>query len=159
MSENLGIGAFGKRAGVAASALRFYEDAGLITSTRSEGGQRTYARGELRRVAFIKVAQNVGLSLEEIRAALASLPAHRTPTKQDWEKLSRTWQPRIEAQIAQLVALRDQLSSCIGCGCLSLRSCALYNPGDQAAAHGKGPRYLLGDRAPVPSGQAKAAKA
>ena len=158
MSEVLSIGAFSKRAGVNASALRYYEDAGLISSTRSEGGQRIYAREELRRVAFIKVAQNMGLHLDEIRTELNRLPAERAPTKRDWEKVSRSWQPRIEAKIAQLIALRDQLSSCIGCGCLSLNSCALYNPGDQAAAFGKGPRYLLGDRAVIPAVLLKATK-
>src|SRR4051794_19518788 len=145
--ETLSIGEVAARSGVAASALRFYEDAGLVHADRSDGGQRRYARDELRRLAFIRVAQRVGLTLEEIRAALATLPDQRTPTAKDWERLSRSWRPRLDAQITMLSALRDELSSCIGCGCLSLRTCALYNPGDAAATLGSGPRYLLGDSA------------
>jgi MerR family transcriptional regulator, redox-sensitive transcriptional activator SoxR len=149
MAENspwITIGDLAKRAGVAASALRYYEDAGLVRSARTAGGQRQYPREMLRRVAFIRVAQTVGLSLDEIRAALATLPQQRTPTKADWERLSRAWQPLLDARIATLEALRDQLTSCIGCGCLSLKTCALYNPNDAAKARGTGPRYLLGDR-------------
>jgi MerR family transcriptional regulator, redox-sensitive transcriptional activator SoxR len=141
------IGELAKRADVAASALRYYEDAGLIRSARTAGGQRQYPREVLRRVAFIRVAQTVGLRLDEIRAALAALPQQRTPTKADWERLSRSWKPLLDARIATLLALRDQLTSCIGCGCLSLKTCALYNPGDAAQTRGAGPRYLLGDRA------------
>lgn len=142
----LSIGALAKRAGVATSTLRFYEDAGLMQSARTAGGQRQYPRAVLRRVAFIRVAQTVGLSLEEIRAALATIPDQRTPTKADWARLSRSWQPLIDQRIAALTALRNQLTSCIGCGCLSLKTCALYNPGDIANVRGAGPRYLLGDR-------------
>lgn len=142
----LSIGALAKRAGVATSTLRFYEDAGLMQSARTAGGQRQYPRAVLRRVAFIRVAQTVGLSLEEIRAALATIPDQRTPTKADWARLSRSWQPLIDQRIAALTALRNQLTSCIGCGCLSLKTCALYNPGDIANVRGTGPRYLLGDR-------------
>lgn len=141
----LTIGEVADRTGVARSALRFYEAEGLIEADRSSGGQRRFPRHMLRRVAFIRVAQRVGLSLDEIRGALATLPEGRTPTKADWQKLSRSWRPRIDEQIAVLERLRDQLSSCIGCGCLSLRSCALYNPQDVAADLGEGPRYLLGD--------------
>jgi MerR family redox-sensitive transcriptional activator SoxR len=144
--ELLPIGAVAARTGVATSALRFYEREGLVRSVRSAGGARRYQREVLRRVAFIRVAQRIGLSLDEIRAALASLPAERTPNKADWERLSRSWRPRIDEQIAVLERLRDELSSCIGCGCLSLRACSLYNQGDAAAALGAGPRYLLGDR-------------
>ena len=144
--ELLTIGAVAARTGVAASALRYYEREGLVHSVRSSGGARRYHREALRRVAFIRVAQRIGLSLDEIRAALASLPAGRTPNRADWERLSRSWRPRIDEQIAMLERLRDDLSSCIGCGCLSLRACALYNQGDVAAALGSGPRYLLGDR-------------
>ena len=140
------IGELARRSGVAASALRFYEDAGLLLSGRSEAGRRRYARSALRRVAFIRAAQAVGLSLEEIRSALASLPDGRTPTPADWQRLSRSWQPLLDARIAALTRLRDQLGSCIGCGCLSLSKCALYNPGDRAAARGAGARYLLGDK-------------
>lgn len=141
----LTIGEVAERTGVARSALRFYESEGLIEADRSSGGQRRFPRHMLRRVAFIRVAQRVGLSLDEIREALATLPEGRTPTKADWTRLSRSWRPRIDEQIAVLERLRDQLSSCIGCGCLSLRSCALYNPQDVAAELGEGPRYLLGD--------------
>ena len=145
--ETLTIGQVAARSGVAPSALRFYEAEGLLFSERSDGGQRRYEREVLRRVAFIRVAQRVGLTLEEIRESLAALPEERTPTARDWAKLSRSWRPRLDQQIALLVALRDELTSCIGCGCLSLQNCALYNPDDAAAALGTGPRYLLGDSA------------
>lgn len=143
----LPIGELARRAGVAASALRFYETQGLMSSQRSAGGRREYRRGDLRRVAFIRAAQAVGLSLEEIRAALDTLPDDRTLTQADWQRLSRSWQPLLDERIAALTRLRDQLASCIGCGCLSLKACALYNPGDLAATRGSGPRYLLGDKA------------
>ncbi len=149
----LSIGEVADRAGVAHSALRFYESEGLISASRSGGGQRRYHRSTLRRVAFIKVAQRVGLSLEEIRGALASLPQSRTPTKIDWARLSAAWRPRLDEQIAVLQRLRDELASCIGCGCLSLGACKLYNPGDAAASLGTGPRYLLSDARPVEGGQ------
>jgi MerR family transcriptional regulator, redox-sensitive transcriptional activator SoxR len=141
------IGELARRAGVAASALRFYEDEGLLESRRSAGQQRQFRRDALRRVAFIRVAQTVGLSLKDIRDALATLPLGRTPTKTDWSKLSRAWQPILDERISTLLSLRDQLTSCIGCGCLSLKTCALYNPGDAAKIRGNGPRYLLGDTA------------
>ena len=141
----LSIGEFARRAGVAASALRFYEDRGLLASHRSDGGRRHYPRSELRRMAFIRAAQAVGLTLEQIQAALATLPDQRTPTPADWQRLSRAWQPLLDERIAALVRLRDQLSSCIGCGCLSLTKCALYNAGDVAGSKGAGARYLLGD--------------
>jgi MerR family transcriptional regulator, redox-sensitive transcriptional activator SoxR len=147
MSKDLlTIGELSERADVAPSALRFYEAEGLIESTRSEGGQRRYQRETLRRVSFIRIAQKVGLSLEQIRESLATLPRSRTPTKADWSRLSRSWRPQLDAHIAMLEKLRDELDSCIGCGCLSLRSCALYNTDDAAAGFGPGPRYLLGDR-------------
>ena len=144
----LTIGELAERTGVAPSALRFYEAEGLIAATRSSGGQRRFAPGTLRRVAFIRVAQRVGLRLEEIRDALAQLPSARTPTKADWARLSVSWRPRLDEQIAVLERLRDELTSCVGCGCLSLRSCTLYNPGDVAARKGPGPRYLLSDERP-----------
>ncbi|MQR02677.1 redox-sensitive transcriptional activator SoxR [Glaciimonas soli] len=148
MAENwITIGELAKRSGVAASALRFYESEDLITSTRTTGKQRQFSREVLRRIAFIRVAQTVGLSLEEIKAALSTLPQQRTPTKQDWERLSSAWRPHLQQRIDALTALRDQLTSCIGCGCLSLRKCALYNPDDSAKRRGAGPRYLLGDHA------------
>ena len=143
--ETMSIGEVAARSGIAPSALRFYEDAGLVHTMRSDGGQRRYERDVLRRLAFIRVAQRVGLTLEEIRGALSTLPDQRTPTAKDWARLSRAWKPRLDEQIAVVTALRDQLSSCIGCGCLSVRACALYNPDDGASALGTGPRYLLGD--------------
>jgi MerR family transcriptional regulator, redox-sensitive transcriptional activator SoxR len=146
---DLTIGELSKRAGVAASALRFYEAEGLIASVRNGGGQRRFARGVLRRVAFIGAAQAVGLDLKQIRAALQTLPEARTPTRADWQRLSRLWQPLLDARIAALVRLREQLGSCIGCGCLSLQRCGLYNAGDAAGRRGPGPRYLMGDRPPA----------
>jgi MerR family transcriptional regulator, redox-sensitive transcriptional activator SoxR len=134
----LSIGHLADRSGVATSALRYYEDLGLITSERSAGNQRRYAQATLRRVAFIRAAQRVGLTLDEIADALGTLPEGRTPTKADWSRLSRSWRPRIEAQIERLERLRDRLDGCIGCGCLSLRTCALNNPGDVLAERGPG---------------------
>ena len=144
-SDFLSIGEVAERTGVAVSALRYYEREGLLSTRRSDGGQRRFHRDSLRRIAFVRVAQRVGLTLEEIRAALATLPEGRTPTKADWERLSRSWRPQLDQQIAMLERLREDLSSCIGCGCLSLKACALYNRDDAAAALGSGPRYLLGD--------------
>lgn len=143
MDHELTIGALAERTGVAPSALRYYEAEGLIHADRSDGGQRRYARDTLRRVSFIRVAQQVGLKLDEIREALSSLPDERTPTHKDWERLSRAWRPRLDAQIDMLVRLRDRLDGCIGCGCLSLAHCRLANPGDEAAERGPGPRYVL----------------
>ncbi|WP_259236204.1 redox-sensitive transcriptional activator SoxR [Aeromonas sp. BIGb0445] len=144
----LAIGQLAKRAGVKASALRFYEQKGLISSARSQGGQRVYPQHVLRRVAFIRAAQGVGLSLEEIGHALAGLPEGRTPTPEDWSALARDWQLLLEARITALQLMQRKLSACVGCGCLSLRHCALYNPQDQAARHGAGARYLMGDFPP-----------
>ena len=143
--EQLTIGEVADRSGVATSALRFYEREGLIVAGRTGGGQRRYPPDVLRRIAFVRVAQRVGLSLEAIREALATLPDGRTPTRRDWTRLSRRWQPALDEQLALLQGLRDQLDSCIGCGCLSLDTCALHNLGDKAAVRGPGPRYLLGD--------------
>ena len=142
------IGELAERAGVPHSALRFYEAQGLLKSVRSAGGQRRYARDMLRRVAFIRSAQNVGLRLEDIAAALAQLPESRTPTKSDWTRLSKRWRAVLDERIDALEALRDQLDQCIGCGCLSLTACKLYNPADAAGVRGSGPRYLLGDPRP-----------
>lgn len=139
----LSIGEVADRAGVNTSALRFYEREGLIESSRSDGGQRRYERDVLRRIAFVRAAQQVGLTLDEIRTALHSLPERRTPTAADWERLSRSWRPTLDARIAELQRLRDRLDSCIGCGCLSLRVCRLSNPDDVAAGIGPGPRWLL----------------
>lgn len=137
------IGEVAERAGVATSALRFYERERLIAAQRSSGGQRRYARDVLRRIAFIRAAQRVGLSLDEIRASLQSLPEGRTPTTADWTRLSRSWRPLLDRRIAELERVRDKLDSCIGCGCLSLKTCHLSNPDDAAAALGPGPRWLL----------------
>jgi MerR family transcriptional regulator, redox-sensitive transcriptional activator SoxR len=143
----LTIGEVARRSGHATSAIRFYEAEGLIRSGRSPGGHRLFPRHTLRRLAFIGSAQRVGLTLDEISRALATLPADRAPTKAQWARLSATWRARLDAEIASLEHLRDDLTSCIGCGCLSLQTCRLYNPGDAAAARGAGPRYLLGDDA------------
>ena len=143
---DLTIGEVAERAGVATSALRFYEREGLIDSTRTSGGQRRYHRDVLRRVAFIRAAQHVGLSLDEIRESLASLPDNRTPTAADWEKLSRSWRPLLDDRIHELERLRDRLDSCIGCGCLSLKACRLANPNDVAATLGPGARWIISER-------------
>ena len=140
--DELTIGQVAARAGVAPSALRYYEDQGLVTASRTPGGARRYPRSVLRRLAFVRAAQNVGLSLGEVRAALATLPEGRPPTARDWARLSRAWRDRLDEQIAALERLRDGLTSCIGCGCLSLTRCRLYNPSDVAAAEGAGARLL-----------------
>jgi MerR family redox-sensitive transcriptional activator SoxR len=140
----LTIGELSDRSGVATSAIRYYEDRGLVASRRTTGNQRRYERAMLRRLAFIRTVQRVGLTLDEIEDALATLPSNRTPTKADWTRLSRGWRPRLDAQIAQLERLRDTLDSCIGCGCLSLKRCTLSNPGDVVAARGPGPVLLDG---------------
>ncbi len=137
------------RGGVSTSALRFYEDRGLLTSERDARGYRQYPPEVLRRVAFITVGRSIGLSLAEISAALARLPGDRTPTKRGWERVSQRWRSRMGAQILEMQIMRARLSSCIGCGCLSLRDCALSNKRDRASAFGSGPRYLLGDVPPA----------
>lgn len=146
--KTFSIGEVAARAGLATSALRFYESNGLIASERSAAGHRRYHADVLRRVGFVKVAQRVGLTLGEIREALDSLPDGRTPTRKDWAKLASAWQPMIDERIALLEAMREKLDGCIGCGCLSLDTCALYNPDDLASHRGSGPRYLLGDDPP-----------
>ena len=138
----LPIGEISTRSGVAASALRFYEDQGLIRSRRTAGNQRQYQRSTLRRIAFVQAAQRVGLSLSEIRQALDSLPEDRTPTRSDWSKLSKGWRGRLEQRIAELERLRDDLDDCIGCGCLSLQRCSLYNHQDRLSGQGPGARLL-----------------
>jgi MerR family transcriptional regulator, redox-sensitive transcriptional activator SoxR len=146
VAELLTIGEVAQRSGVASSALRFYEDRGLISSERAGSGHRRYPRPVLRRIAFIVFAQKVGLTLEEIGRELAKLPPDRAPTKRDWSRLSSTWTARIDERIAELQRLRNSLTECIGCGCLSLDRCRLSNPYDRAAERGPGPRYWLGDR-------------
>lgn len=141
-TDQLTVSEIAARSGFSPSALRFYEREGLIKATRTAGNQRRYERGVLRRLAFIRAARNVGLTLDEVAAALAALPESRTPTKADWTRLSRGWRSRLDAQIAALEKLRDGLDSCIGCGCLSLKRCAMSNPGDVMRSEGPGARYL-----------------
>jgi len=143
MSPLLTIGEVSRRSGVASSALRFYEQRGLISSQRAGSGHRRFPRSALRRVAFIVFAQRIGLSLEEIGGELAKLPADRAPTREDWARLSGNWSKRIDQRIAELRRLRAGLTQCIGCGCLSIDRCALANPADRAGRRGPGPRYWL----------------
>ena len=150
--ELLAIGEVSARSGMAASALRYYEDQGLISSERTPGGARRYPRSVLRRLAVIRAARNIGLSLPEIRSALESLPPGRPPTATDWARLSEGWRDRLDEQIAALSNLRDGLSSCIGCGCLSIDRCALSNPADIAAREGSGARWLPPALRRVPAG-------
>ena len=145
LPHRLTIGETAARSGVRTSALRYYESLGLIASERTAGDQRRYARETLRRIAVIRAAQLLGLTLREIRLALNELPRGRTPDRHDWQRLSQTWRGSLDQRIADLQALRDRLSGCIGCGCLSLESCALFNPADRAARAGAGARYLVGD--------------
>jgi len=145
----LTIGEVARRSGVASSALRFYEERGLITSERAGSGHRRYPRAVLRRIAFIVFAQRIGLTLDEIGSELARLPPDRAPTRRDWSRLSGGWTARIDQRVAELERLKDGLTECIGCGCLSLERCKLANPDDRAARLGAGPRYWVGDR---PSG-------
>ncbi|MPR00085.1 redox-sensitive transcriptional activator SoxR [Modestobacter sp. I12A-02628] len=178
----LTVGEVARRSGVSVAALRFYEQQGLISSRRTPGNQRRYERGVLRRLAFVAAAQRVGLTLAQVRAALDTLPAGRTPTRADWTALSTGWRALVDARIAELQRLREDLDGCIGCGCLSLPVCALYNPGDQAGAEAPGSRWLrraldrpgqpadsgsdplaavpqpgTADRGPMPAGPARAA--
>lgn len=145
MGDQLTIGQVAQRSGVATSALRFYEERGLISSERASSGHRRYRRQVLRRIAFISFAQKLGLSLGEIGAELAKLPTDRVPTGQDWSRLSSPWMRRIEEQLAELERLKKGLGQCIGCGCLSLERCRLANPGDRAANRGSGPRFWLAE--------------
>jgi MerR family transcriptional regulator, redox-sensitive transcriptional activator SoxR len=148
VAELLKITEVSKRSGVASSALRFYEDRGLITSERAASGHRRYPRSVLRRIAFIVYAQRIGLTLDEIGAELDKLPADRAPGRRDWSRLSSRWTSRIDQRIAELQRLKSGLTECIGCGCLSLDRCALSNPHDRIAKRGPGPRYWLGDPRP-----------
>ncbi len=148
MSELITIGEVSRRSGVAASALRYYEDRGLIKSEREGSGHRRYPRAVLRRIAFIVFAQRIGLTLREITAELGKLPSEGSPTRREWSRLSREWRSRVDQRIAELERLKVGLTECIGCGCLSLERCRLANPGDRAARHGPGPRFWIGDSAP-----------
>ncbi|WP_374126883.1 redox-sensitive transcriptional activator SoxR [Sphingomonas sp. 28-62-11] len=144
-SDVIAIGDLAARAGVSVSSIRFYEARGLLTPFRNSGGQRRFLRSDIRRLSFILIAQQLGLSIEAIRAELAKLPGGRTPTAKDWTRMSAEIRTLIDDKIATLTRTRDLLDGCIGCGCLSLDRCALYNPGDRAAKRGVGPRYVLGD--------------
>ena len=144
--ELLSIGKLAARTGLSITAIRFYEAEGLVSARRNAGGQRRFTRGDIRRLSFVKISQGLGFSLADIRLALSKLPDGRTPNKRDWEALSREFAKSIDDRIDALTKLRGTLSGCIGCGCLSLAKCRLYNPDDTAAQHGEGPRYLMGDK-------------
>ena len=147
MPPLLSIGELARRTGLSVSAIRFYEERGLVSAVRTAGNQRRFMRADIRRLSFALIAQRLGLSLAEIEAELATLPKGHAPTLADWEAISRRIRGRLATRIAMLEALRDRLDGCIGCGCLSLDRCALYNPDDRAARAGPGPRFLIGDRA------------
>ncbi len=142
----ISIGQIAERTGLSVSAIRYYEETGLVTPVRTGGGQRRFLRSDIRRLSFVLIAQQLGFSLDEIRERLAALPAGRTPTQRDWAKISRAFRNVLDARIDVLTRTRDRLDGCIGCGCLSLANCALYNPEDRAARRGAGPRYLLEER-------------
>lgn len=146
MDQRLTIGQVADRTGVATSALRFYEERGLITSVRTEGNQRRYARDVIRIVSVIRTAQELGIGLTEIGRALSALPAGRPPTQADWKQLSSAWRGHLDQRINELTSLRDDLDACIGCGCLSLSSCSLLNPHDRAGEAGTGPRFIIDGR-------------
>lgn len=145
VNEGLSIGAMAARTGLAVSAIRYYEDEGLVAPWRNSGGQRRFMRADIRRLSFVLIAQGLGFSIAQIRALLATLPKGRTPTPKDWARMSAVFRGELDARIATLEGLRDKLDNCIGCGCLSLKKCKLYNPQDRAARNGAGPRYLMGD--------------
>lgn len=146
VSDGLSIGEIAARTGLAVSAIRYYEEQGLIAPWRNAAGRRRFQRADIRRLSFVMIAQQFGFTLPQIRAELNVLPRHRAPTKADWARISVEFRAGLDDRIARLEKLRDRLDSCIGCGCLSLESCALYNPADKAAVLGAGPRYLMGDR-------------
>ncbi|TYC67137.1 redox-sensitive transcriptional activator SoxR [Stappia sp. BW2] len=145
-SDLLTIGDLSERTGLSVSAIRFYEEKGLVHPSRNAGGQRRFLRADIRRLSFVLVAQEFGFSIAEIAAQLQRLPEGRAPTKADWTRISGEFRMHLDRKIERMTALRDKLDSCIGCGCLSMKSCQLYNAGDAAASKGRGPRYLLGDR-------------
>ena len=146
LSPALTIGELADRTGLSVSAIRFYEEKGLVQALRTAGGQRRFLRSDIRRLSFALIAQRIGCTLPEIAAELGKLPQGRTPTHADWRRISNGFSKLLDSRIAALQRMRDTLDGCIGCGCLSLGQCALYNPGDRAAGLGPGPRYLLGDR-------------
>ncbi len=143
--DRLAIGELADRTGLAVSAIRYYEAEGLVSAVRNAGGHRRFLRSDIRRLSFILIAQQFGFSIQQIRTQLQTLPDERTPTKKDWARISRRFRRALDAKMETLTRLRDRLDGCIGCGCLSLQRCRLYNPGDRAHRHGAGPRYLLGD--------------
>jgi MerR family redox-sensitive transcriptional activator SoxR len=146
VNEGLSIGALARRTGLAVSAIRYYEVQGLIKPWRNAGGQRRFERADLRRLSFVMIAQQYGFTLPQIKAQLDALPGKGAPTRADWAKISLGFRDALESRIETLTRLRDNLEGCIGCGCLSLEACALYNPGDRASEKGQGPRFLMGDR-------------
>lgn len=148
VTDGLAIGKLADRTGLSVSAIRFYESRGLVQADRNAGGQRRFDKSDIRKLSFIMIAQKLGFTIEQIGQQLRTLPRARAPTQRDWTRISRHFQRELDARIAALTTLRDRLDGCIGCGCLSLKKCTLYNPQDQAAAKGTGPRYLLGDSAP-----------
>jgi MerR family redox-sensitive transcriptional activator SoxR len=149
-NDAISIGDLARRTGVSVSAIRFYEEKGLIEARRTVGGQRRFLRSDIRRISFIRIAQQVGLSIDLIEAELKGLPHGRTPTQADWTRISGHMRRMLDERIAVLTRTRDRLDGCIGCGCLSLRKCALYNPDDSAGRRGAGPRYVIGDKPPDP---------
>ncbi|MCV0429639.1 MAG: redox-sensitive transcriptional activator SoxR [Roseibium sp.] len=145
-SDLLTIGELAERTGLTVSAIRFYEEKGLVHPMRNQGGQRRFLRADIRRLSFVLVAQEFGFTISEIAVQLKQLPEGRAPTKADWTRISKQFRRHLDQRIERMTALRDKLDACIGCGCLSMKSCQLYNAGDAASRHGRGPRYLLGDR-------------
>ncbi len=145
-TDLLSIGQLADRTGLSISAIRFYETKGLVSPLRNEGGQRRFHRSDIRRLSFVMIAQQLGLHLREIMAALAGLPEARAPTQKDWTKISRDFRDELDTRIGALTRMRDNLDGCIGCGCLSLKKCRLYNPEDKASVNGAGPRYIIGNR-------------
>jgi len=148
-SDFISIGQLAGRAGIAVSAIRFYEEKGLITSIRNSGGHRRFLRADVRRLSFILITQKLGFSINEIAEKLSLLPMGRNPTKKDWEKISKSIRSTLDKRIEEMTLLRNRLDGCIGCGCLSLKTCAIYNPDDRASEKGVGPRYLMGDNAVI----------
>lgn len=146
VETTISIGDLADRTGLAVSAIRYYEQQGLVAPERNAGGQRRFLRSDIRRLSFVLIAQKFGFSISDIRRELERLPAHRTPTKRDWEKIGRNFGSALDEKISELQSLRDRLDGCIGCGCLSLKACKLYNPDDTAAQHGSGPRFVMGDQ-------------
>lgn len=147
-TDLISIGQLASRVGISVSAIRFYEEKGLVSSTRNAGGQRRFLRSTVRRLSFVLITQKLGFSIQEIAAHLSVLPKERNPTKKDWQKIGQQIRESLDARIREMTLMRDRLDGCIGCGCLSLKVCSLYNPEDTAAENGVGPRYLMGDASP-----------